>query len=260
MVPICELNFNKNHREIIRYSIIYHYFKHISRQAFQPAGSQPQPFQCQSAKVAPFASSWTNVPWGKHQIGRGKEGRRKNHETWNMFNLVWSSTFRAFTTFPFTRKFKSEGKAFLCIHASRLAGLGLLDLPGSTERLTPLLDFSVATLYPRKTLSAQAKSQCQDESFSMHWHAMTLVLQQFVRMLILLNDIWQFKAILTACTAVTAVWQKLFLQGHSLSWRTTSWERFGLFSKKCSWSACDPTTARTFSHWVGIASVFVKAC
>lgn len=115
-----------------------------------------------------------------------------------MLNLVWSSTFQAFTTFPFTRKFKSEGKAFLCIHASRLAGLGLLDLPGSTERLTPLLDFSVATLYPRKTLSAQAKSQCQDESFSMHWHAMTLILQQFVRRLILFKDIWQFKAILTA--------------------------------------------------------------
>lgn len=95
------------------------------------------------------------------------------------------STFRAFTTFPFTRKFKSERKAFLCIHASRLAGLGLLDLPGSTERLTPLLDFSVATLYPRKTLSAQAKSQRSDESFSMHWHAMTLILQQFVRMLLI---------------------------------------------------------------------------
>ena len=200
---------------------------------------------------------------GKHQIGRGKEGRRKNHETWNMFNLVWSSTFRAFTTFPFTRKFKSEGKAFLCIHASRLAGLGLLDLPGSTERLTPLLDFSVATLYPRKTLSAQAKSQCMSMSRWVFFNALTCHDAYFatvcpnvtncLRMFDSLKQSWPLGA-------VTAVWQKLFLQGHSLSWRTTSWDRFGLFSKKCSWSACDPTTARTFSHWVGIASVSLKAC
>eukprot|EP00438_Fugacium_kawagutii_P003872 Skav215221 [mRNA] locus=scaffold341:191914:199622:+ [translate_table: standard] len=41
------------------------------------------------------------------------------------------------------------------------SGLGLLDLPGSTERLTPLLDFSVATLYPRKTLGLQAQSSLE---------------------------------------------------------------------------------------------------
>lgn len=51
--------------------------------------------------------------------------------------------------------------------------------------------------------------QCQDESFSMHWHAMTLILQQFVRMLILFKDIWQFKAILTAWCSDSSVTEAL---------------------------------------------------
>ncbi|CAK9001002.1 unnamed protein product [Durusdinium trenchii] len=62
------------------------------------------------------------------------------------------SKYRRYSTTPFP----SPGCQSRSIRFILEEGLGLLDLPGSTERLTPLLDFSVATWYPRKTLSAQA--------------------------------------------------------------------------------------------------------